>query len=82
MSSSEWNEQVVSWLFLTACYYIFIIQGVPYEIDDDLEIFLSPGVSHSSVALMVSRSNLGTVAVASNDVNLAYFRSLLKNVFS
>jgi hypothetical protein len=40
-------------------------EGVPYEIDDDLEIILSPGISHSSVALMVSRSNLGTVAVAS-----------------
>lgn len=45
--------------------------GLPYEVNDDVEIFLSPGVSQSSVSVMVSRSNLGTVAVASGSFHSA-----------
>jgi glyoxylase-like metal-dependent hydrolase (beta-lactamase superfamily II) len=39
-------------------------QGIPYEIDDDIEIWPTPGHTGSDVSVVVRNTNLGTVAVA------------------
>ncbi|BFZ00890.1 hypothetical protein BsWGS_03929 [Bradybaena similaris] len=38
-------------------------QGIPYEIDDDVEIWPTPGHTGSDVSVVVRNTNLGTVAV-------------------
>ncbi|XP_048747313.1 metallo-beta-lactamase domain-containing protein 1-like [Ostrea edulis] len=39
-------------------------QGIPYEIDDDVEVVSTPGQSGSDVSVLVRNTPLGTVAVA------------------
>ncbi|CAG5125554.1 unnamed protein product [Candidula unifasciata] len=38
-------------------------QGIPYEIDDDVEIWPTPGHTGSDVSVVVKNTNLGTVAI-------------------
>ncbi|KAK0048885.1 metallo-beta-lactamase domain-containing protein 1-like isoform X2 [Biomphalaria pfeifferi] len=38
-------------------------EGIPYEIDEDLEIWPTPGHTGSDVSVVVKKTNLGTVAV-------------------
>lgn len=38
-------------------------QGIPYEIDDNVEIWPTPGHTGSDVSVVVRNTNLGTVAV-------------------
>lgn len=45
------------------------IQGIPYEIDDDVEIWPTPGHTGSDVSVVVRNTNLGTVAVTGESSN-------------
>ncbi|KAK6962984.1 metallo-beta-lactamase domain-containing protein 1-like isoform X1 [Biomphalaria glabrata] len=38
-------------------------EGIPYEIDEDVEIWPTPGHTGSDVSVLVKKTNLGTVAV-------------------
>ncbi|XP_061194176.1 metallo-beta-lactamase domain-containing protein 1-like [Saccostrea echinata] len=40
--------------------------GIPYEIDDDVEVVPTPGHTGSDVSVIVSNTGLGTVAVTGN----------------
>jgi glyoxylase-like metal-dependent hydrolase (beta-lactamase superfamily II) len=44
--------------------YFLCIQGIPYEIDDDVEVVPTPGHTGADISVIVSNTELGTVAVA------------------
>ena len=67
-------KEIQNWFFIhffsftfTLSTYILLLscmQGIPYEIDDDVEVLPTPGHTSEDVSVLVKSTNLGTVVVA------------------
>ena len=55
-----------SFTFTLSTYILLLscMQGIPYEIDDDVEVLPTPGHTSEDVSVLVKSTNLGTVVVA------------------
>jgi len=51
-----------------ACFFPWfpslLYQGIPYEIDDDVEVVSTPGHTGSDVSVLVTTESQGVIAVA------------------